>query len=130
MFRKSHAVALSYILVLYIISAVTVGNCMNTSIEMDLQKAKEIVEVLKPIYYDVRLWRYTALQQKEKQMRLGVLCEYHTCMMDGRVTQKDCLRLKAIREKKTLRKLIYHNDTLFNRYHCQIYRNRSRTCCP
>lgn len=86
---------------------------MNSSIEMDLQKAKEIVEVLKPIYYDVRLWRYTALQQKEKQMRSGVLCEYHTCMMDTHVTQKDCLCLKAIREKKTLRKLIYHKDTFF-----------------
>lgn len=86
---------------------------MNSSIEMNLQKAKEIVEVLKPIYYDVRLWRYTALQQKEKQMRSGVLCEYHTCMMDSHVTQKDCLCLKAIREKKTLRKLIYHNDTFF-----------------
>ena len=73
---------------------------MDTGVEMDLQKAKEIVEVLKPIYYDVRLWRYTALQQKEKQMRLGVLCEYHTCMMDDRVTQKDCLCLKAIQEKK------------------------------
>lgn len=86
---------------------------MNSSIEMDLQKAKEIVEILKPIYYDVRLWRYTALQQKEKQMRSGVLCEYHTCMMDTHVTQKDCLCLKAIREKKTLRKLIYHKDTFF-----------------
>ena len=96
MFRKSHAVALSYILVLYIICAVTVGNCMDTGVEMDLQKAKEIVEVLKPIYYDVRLWRYTALQQKEKQMRLGVLCEYHTCMMDDRVTLSNSTAEKYI----------------------------------